>query len=81
MKLTKIAIGVLTIAVLALSVSTIALAYKKMDVVAETNDGTWVQTFTDNGNRCYVIERNHDWSLIYNSDTNAMALSISCVKQ
>ena len=70
------------IAIVALVLAPISVyAYNKMTVVAETNDGTWVQSFTDNGNRCYVVERHTSslYPLAITSDSNAVA--ISCVKE
>lgn len=66
---------------LTVSMSVSVYAYNKISVVAETNDGTWVQTFTDNGNRCYVLERHTSslYPITNTSDSNALA--ISCVKE
>ena len=58
--------------------TTVYASYKKMDVVAETNDGTWVQSFTDNDNRCYVLERHASGWIGKASDVNTVA--ISCVR-
>ncbi len=66
--------------VAAVSMSTTAYASKKMNVVAETNDRTRVQSFTDNGNRCYIIERVTKRDFMKNgSPSNSVA--ISCVRE
>lgn len=77
----KVLAVIAVVLVIMVIVPSVAYAYKKMTVVAETNDGTWVQSFTDNGNRCYVVERHTKSLYPVSATSDSNALSISCVKE
>ena len=75
----KLLITLIAVVTITLS-ATAARAASEMSTIAKTNDGTWVQKFTDGDTDCYVVERHTDslYPIAATSESNGVA--ISCVR-